>query len=125
MIPCAAQDVDVTKPLRDQSKPDFVCEPGDPRVKKYGWQQSKFRGYLSIQDRTIWISSVFSLQKGKGHFSRMIRNIHKAGYQIKVPSPFPHMIEICKHLGFRETIEHFPEAGEDITVFVLDPKEPI
>jgi hypothetical protein len=26
MIPRAAQDVDITKPLRDQSKPDFVCE---------------------------------------------------------------------------------------------------
>jgi hypothetical protein len=122
MIPCAAQNVDVSKPLRDQKKPDFVCDPGDPRVEKYGWTGSNFRGYLSMMDQTIWISAVYSLNPKKGNLSRLIRSIHAAGYQIKVPSPFPHMVQICEHLGFRETIEHFPEAEEDIIVYVLEPE---
>lgn len=116
----AAQNVDYTRPLSEQKKPDFVCEPGDPRVRAFGWTKSKFKGYLSIVENTIWVSSVWSNQRGKGNFSRLIKNIHKAGYEIKIPSPFPHMEEICKHLGFIETTELFPEADEIITVYVLE-----
>ena len=116
----SAQNIDYTKPLSEQKKPDFVCEPGDPRVKKFGWTKLKFKGYISIFENTIWISSVWSNQRGKGHFSKLIKNIHKAGYEIKVPSPFPHMEEICKHLGFKRTQEFFPEAGEHIDVFVKE-----
>jgi len=122
MMPQILKDVDISKPLKDQSKPDFVCEPGDPRVKKYGWQRSKFRGYLSIVEKTIWISAVYSLQPGKGNLSRLIRNLHKAGFTIKVPQPFPKMTEICKHLGMVNEPEYFPEMGEVIDVYVLNPK---
>jgi hypothetical protein len=110
---------DLTKPLKEQKKPDFVCEPGDPRVKKFGWTKSKFRGYLSIIDHTIWISSVWSNRIGCGNYSRLVKNIHKAGYEIKVPSPFPRMEAICEHLGFKKTEELFEEIGETITVYVL------
>jgi hypothetical protein len=61
MIPQPLKDVDVSKPLKEQTKPAFVCDPGDPRVKKYGWTKSRFKGYLSIVDKTIWISSIWSL----------------------------------------------------------------
>jgi hypothetical protein len=121
MIPSAAQDVDFSKPLAQQKKPDFVCEPGDPRVRSFGWTKLKFRGYLSIEGNTIWISSICSIYKGKGNYSRMIRKLHNAGYTIKVPSPFPLMEAICKHLGFEKTVEHFKEAGEDIDVWVMRP----
>lgn len=117
----AASNIDVTKPLAKQEKPDFVCEPGDPRVKRFGWTKSKFRGYLSIEDNTIWISAVWSKQMGKGNYSRLVKNILKAGYTIKVPSPFPRMVEICKHLGFVRTVEHFPQMDEDIEVWVKVP----
>jgi len=52
MIPSPLKNVDISKPLCEQQKPDFVCEPGDPRVAQYGWTQELFRGYLSIQERT-------------------------------------------------------------------------
>lgn len=118
----AAANIDPSTPLSQQKKPDFVCEPGDPRVKKFGWTKLKFRGYLSIEGNTIWISSIWSNNRGKGNFSRLVKNIRKAGYQIKVPSPFPHMEEICKHLGFTLTEEYFPEAGEWIKVYVKEAK---
>lgn len=118
----AAANIDVSTPLSQQQKPDFVCEPGDPRVKKFGWTKSKFSGYLSIEENTIWISAVWSKQRGKGNFSKLVKNIHKAGYQIKVPGPFPHMEEICKHLGFVKTTELFTQAGEWITVYVKEAK---
>ena len=122
MIPQPLKNVDISKPLKDQQKPDFVCEPGDPRVRKFGWTKIKFRGYLSIMDQTIWISAVHSLNPGKKNLSKLIRALHKAGYQIKVPGPFPRMIEICKHLGFTNGPEEFPEMGEMIDVYVLDAK---
>jgi len=115
----AALHTDLTKPLSQQKKPDFVCEPGDQRVKGFGWTKSKFKGYLSIEGNTIWISSVWSIQRGKGHFSRLIKNIRKAGYEIKIPSPFPHMEEICQHLGFIKTEEFFEQMGEMIIIYVL------
>jgi hypothetical protein len=118
----AAMNADLMKPLKEQKKPDFVCEPGDPRVKEYGWQKSKFRGYLSIADKTIYVSSVWSLQMGKGNYSRLIRNLHKAGFEIKVPSPFPRMESICQHLGFVRTMEYFEQSLEYIDVWVLPRK---
>jgi hypothetical protein len=123
MMESILKNIDVTKPLKEQKKPDFVCEPGDPRVKKFGWTKSKFKGYISIDDcgNTIWISAVMSKQPGKGNYSRLIKNLRKAGFTIKVPSPMPRMEEICKHMGFTKTVEHFPEAGEDIDVWVMEP----
>jgi hypothetical protein len=111
--------IDVSKPLKDQKKPDYVCEPGDPRVRKYGWRKGKFKGYVSIVEKTIWISSVWSLQPGRGNFKRMVKRMHNAGYEVKVPSPFPNMESICNHLGFERTEELFPEADEMVTVYVL------
>ena len=115
----AGQNIDVHKSLKEQEKPSFVCEPGDPRVKKYGWTKSKWWGYLSIEDKTVWVSSIWSKQQGKGNLSRLIRNLHKAGFEVKVPNPFEKMESICEHLGFTRTQEPFLEAGEPIDVWVL------
>jgi hypothetical protein len=119
MIPTAAQEADFTKPLVQQKKPDFVCEPGDPRVRKYGWTKTKFKGYLSIDGTTIYVSSIWSNQMGRGNYSRLVKNLHKAGFTIKVPNPFPRMEAICKHLGFTRTEDYFAEAGEMIDVWVM------
>ena len=117
----AATHVDFTKPLAQQKKPDFVCEPGDPRVKKYGWTKSKFKGYLSIDGKIIYVSSIWSNQMGKGNYSKLVKNLLKAGFEIRVPSPFPLMESICLHLGFEKTQEWFPEMGEMIEVWILKP----
>lgn len=103
-------------------KPGYVCEPGDERVKKYGWTAFNFSGYLSLVEDTIWISAVNSLHPGRGNLSKMIRKFHQDGYIVKVPAPFPRMEKICEHLGFNKTTEMFPEAGEEITVYVLPSK---
>ena len=121
-IPCAAKNVDVTRPLREQKKPDYVCEPGDSRVKKYGWKKSQFRGYLSIIDKTVWISAIWSNQPGRGNLSRLIKNLHKAGFEIKVPQPFPRMAAICERLNFKNIPEFFEEADTMIDCYVLPIK---
>lgn len=113
--------INISKPLSKQKKPDYVCEPGDPRVKKFGWTKSKFQGYLSIENNTIWISAIWSKQMGKGNYSRLVKNIHKAGFIIKVPSPFPRMEAICQYLGFTKTEEFISEIGKTIVVYVLSP----
>lgn len=124
MIPHAAQNIDYSRPFADQKKPDFVCDPDDPRVKRFGWTKQKFKGYLSIEGKTIWVSSIWSKQMGQGNFSRLVKKIHKAGYKIKVPSPFPRMEAICQHLGFTKTHEMFDEIDCISIVYVLAPPKP-
>ena len=119
MIQNIGKSIDITKPLKEQKKPDFVCDPGDPRVRKYGWQKSKFRGYLSIDGNTIYVSSIWSKDQGKGNFSKLVKNLIKAGFTIKVANPFPRMEAICKHLGFINKPELWPEMGEMVDCYVL------
>jgi hypothetical protein len=102
-------------------KPYYICMPGDIRLKKYGWTEKKFTGYLSLVDNTVWLSAIWSLHPNRHNLSHLIKNLHKAGFEIKVPTPLGRMEEICKHLGFVTTKELFPEAGEMITVMVLKP----
>ena len=116
------EGVDISTPLKQQEKPSFVIEPSSERGKRFGFTKTKFRGYLSDDGDTIWISAIESIFKGRGDFSKLVKRIHSLGYQIKVPSPFPKMEAICEHLGFRRTEELFPEAGEHILVMVLDKK---
>jgi hypothetical protein len=104
------------------TKPDYVIEPSSPRGKKLGFVKTKFRGCLSEEGDTIWISAIESIFKGRGDFSKLVKRIHSLGYRIKVPSPFPRMEAICVHLGFLNTTELFPEMGERITVMVLEAK---
>ena len=118
----AAMNIDLKKPLAQQKKPDFVCEPGDPRVRKFGWTSQNFGGYLSIEGKTIWISSVWSKNPGKGNLSRLIKAIHRNKYTIKVPSPLTKMEAICKHFGMKNEPEYFEQAGETIDVYVLPIK---
>ena len=103
-------------------KPDYVCYPGDARVRKYGWRKNKCSGYISLIEDTVWLSAVLSKHDGHGNLSRLIRNLHKK-HRIKVPGPFPRMEAICEHLGFRKTTEEFPEVGEPITVYVLERED--
>jgi len=119
MIPQITKNINPFEPLKGQVKPSFVCEPGDPRVSIYGWTKEHWTGYISIIDRTIYLSAIWSLKPGIGNLSRLIKNIHEAGYEIRVPNPFGHMEQICKHHGFTKIQELFPEAGENITVYVL------
>ena len=100
-------------------KPSYVCNPGDPRVSEYGWTTKKFAGYLSVVENTVWLSAIWSLHPNRHNLTHLIKNLHKAGYEIKVPTPLGRMEEICKHLDFLKTTEFFPEAGENITVYVL------
>ena len=99
--------------------PEFVCKPGDPRVASYGWKMSKFEGFLSLDENTVWISVVISRRPGRHRFSRLIKNLHDAGFTIKVPRPTTHMSAICRHLGFEYTEERGDITGAMITAWVL------
>jgi hypothetical protein len=110
-------------PSADKQLPEFVCKPGDPRVNKYGWKLSQFSGFLSLDGNTIWISVVESRRPGCGHFSKMIRKLHAAGFTIKVPRPTDHMNAICEHLGFVRTEEIGDIAGTSIAVWIMHPPE--
>jgi hypothetical protein len=103
-------------------KSDWVIEPGDPKGEKFGFTSEKFMGYISEEDHILWISAIISTQPGKGNFSSLVKLALNQGYIVKIPSPFPRMQAIAKHLKFKRTFEIFPEMDEEIEVWVKNPR---
>jgi len=100
------------------TKPSYVVEPGDPFGKEVGFTKARFMGYISKVDGVVWISAIISKKPGRGNFSQLVKAIEAKGYTVKVPTPFPHMVAILKHWGFRQTFEWAEEMGEDVEVWV-------
>lgn len=71
--------------------------------KEIGFTSDLFDGYLWKNNEDIYISFIISLQEGKGNLRRLFDNILKAGFNIKIPTPFPRMESIIKKLGFIHT----------------------
>jgi len=94
-----------------------VIHPDSELGKKFGFTKKKFSGYLSLQDGTIWISAITSLNPGKHNLTHLFDSILKAGYDLKVPQPFPKMESIIQKKGFVRTREHWEQVGEDIDVW--------
>jgi len=103
-------------------KPGWVVEPGDPFGIEIGFTTDRFSGYLSRVGDVVWISAIFSLQPGKGNFSRLVNECLRRGYMVKIPNPFPHMQRIAAHLRFMQTYEDDSYYGLS-EVWVKDAKK--
>jgi hypothetical protein len=99
-----------------------VIHPDSEMGKKLGFTKKNFSGYLSLQDNTIWISAIISLNPGKHNLSHLFDKILKEGYSIKVPQPFPKMESIVKKKGFVRTTEMWEEMGTDTEVWIKECK---
>jgi len=88
--------------------------------KQFGFTSDKFDGYLWKTGNYIYISFIESKVKSKGNFSKLLEEIRKAGFGIKVLTPMGKMQFILAHKGFKPTTEFFPEAREDVDVWVLE-----
>ncbi len=69
----------------------------------------KFDDYLSEKGDGVWISAITSKQKGKGHFSQLVRELQTKYKWIKIPTPSNQMIAVAEHLGFIMRTEWFGE----------------
>lgn len=68
-----------------------------------------FDGYLSEVDDGIIISHISSKEKGRGNFSRLLRELKEKYPWIKIPTPSNQMREIALKKGFTLKQEFFPE----------------
>jgi len=75
---------------------------------------SNFDGYLTEVDDGVFISAIESKNKGKGDFSRLVKQLKEKYKFIKIPTPSNTMREIAKHLGFTEKEEYFNEPFNEV-----------
>jgi len=88
--------------------------------KKLGFTSDLFSRYLWERDGYIFTSFIISKNEGKGNLRKLFETILKAGFGIKVPTPFPRMEAICKKLGFRQTMEWSKELKEGVEIYVKE-----
>jgi len=69
----------------------------------------EFEGYMCEVENGIIISAIKSKEKGKGHFSKLVKELKDKYAWIKIPTPSNQMYEIALHLGFKLKKEWFPE----------------
>lgn len=98
---------------------DGCIEPDSERGKRFGFTRDLFDGYLFESGEDIYISFIVSLQQGKGNLRKLFDSILKAGYNVKVPTPFARMRMIIEELGFKHTIEYSKDlGGESVDVWI-------
>lgn len=96
-----------------------IIELDSEAGKEIGFLSSKFGGYLWKQDGAIIVS--FIVSKSKGNFRRLVERIRSLGFAVKVPTPLGRMQDIVLKNGYRHTIEHDKNMGENVEVWVLEP----
>lgn len=94
--------------------------PDSEKGKRFGFTKDLFEGYLFEKKKDIYISFIISLQEGRGNLRKLFDSILKAGYNVKVPTPFARMEMIIKKLEFKHTVEYEKEFGEYVDVWVKE-----
>ena len=69
------------------------------RAKSLGFTRDKFHGYLWKDDKYIWISTIISLNPGKGNLLALLDSIESNGFTLIIPTPSIRMKAICRKRG--------------------------
>lgn len=85
--------------------------PDSPTATQLGFTSDLFGGYLWVTDDAIFISAIFSLQPGKGHFRALLERLLETGKTIRVPTPSTRMRSILSSYGFTETTVYDEKFG--------------
>ena len=79
----------------------------------------EFKGYLAEEKDGVFISQIKTIEKSKGHFSKLIKELKVKYNWIKIPTPSASMFSISSHLGFKHTREKFPPPWNEIGDIML------
>lgn len=91
-----------------------MVELDSPFGSQIGFTSDKFEGYLWVKDGEVTISSIESLEPGKGNLSQLFARIEAAGFRVAVPNPLPKMEAILRHKGFAPAWEpFFPDEPDE------------
>ena len=88
--------------------------------KTIGFTSDKFvkYSYLWKMRKTIYISLIESVKPGEGDFGRLLVNLQRLGFRVKVPTPSSRMTLILLRKGFKPTRE--VAHGEQCEVWVKE-----
>lgn len=100
--------------------------------KAWGFTSDIYRNasFLWKLNDDIYVSMILihQLHQHKGHFTRLIKCIHKARMNVKVPTPVGKMQVVVRKKGFTQSWEHDPITDCNIEVWTLaypdHPKDP-
>ncbi len=67
-----------------------------------------FDGYLAEFEDGIFISHISAVHKGRGDFSKLLKQLKEQYKWIKIPTPSRQMVEIVSKKGFVHREEFFP-----------------
>jgi len=97
---------------------DGIIEPDSEFGRQIGFTSDKFEGWLLKKGDVIYISLIINKQPEKDNLSKLLDNILRLGYTIKVPTPLG-VIELkeCKK-GFRLAKVWWDLAEEWVDVWV-------
>lgn len=75
--------------------------------KSIGFTSEKFvrYSYLWRIRKTVYISLIEATTPGRGDFSRLLANLQRRGFRVKVPTPSNRMTLILARKGFKSTRE--------------------
>lgn len=104
----------------NENKDGFIFPGATEFARSLGLTKERFKKgtYLFKKDNEIYISFVYSLKEGQGHFRELIENCLKKGYIVKIPTPLGRMVDIVTKNGFKRTIEYHEKTDEDVEVWV-------
>ena len=89
-------------------------------AKMIGFTSGRFvkHSYLWRMRKTIYISMIEAMASGQGDFSRLLTNLQRRGFRVKVPTPLNQMTLILARKGFKPTREI--SHGESCEVWVRE-----
>jgi len=105
-----------------EKKDGFILPGATEFARDLGLTKERFRKgtYLFKKGNEIYISFIYSLQEGQGHFKELIENCIKKGYTVKIPTPMGRMVDIVKKNGYEKRLEFSEEMGESVEVWVKE-----
>ncbi len=97
-------------------KNDGIIFPSHSKLaKELGFTSDKFtsESYLGKKGDYIYLSFIHSQKEGKGYLSQLMRNIFRASYGVKIPTPMGKMEEIVRKKEFIQTWEYSKAMGDE------------
>jgi len=102
--------------------PEGIIRVGTINGDSLGFTAALFMedSYLWKKEGSIYVSLIESREKGTGALRSLFETLESKGFTIKVPTPFPRMLQILQKQGFTRTFEEF-QPGDLGEVWIKAP----
>ena len=107
-------------PIELDSQGNLILESVKQKMIEFGKSfHPEFSGYLTEIRDGVWISIIEAKEIGKGHFSKLIRELKQKYSFIKIPTPSNMIFDRATHLGFKTIREFFGEPYNEYGTIMI------